>query len=331
MNCAEVQELLSAATDGGADDPVRVIEARAHCESCPACERFCDVIALSGRSAAPAAPSALVDSLLSLGRQEAARVRFELAATPLPVPAAARGEGRRVAWLPRLTAYVAAAAVVVVSITVLSLTVARLGSEKPAGDLALAPATAPDGAQSMSASESGATKGERAAADAAFGAVPSYVSLDGRAFLLAGPATVAPSALTTAGAVTSAFDTTGPSATHTAFYVRADRARILVERTPGVFTSFEAVVRSFGGMPYQLVSGTSIRAYGEWPTLPARFASPVAEDGSPTFRYLGVDDLGTAVYVPVGGRAEDGFAVAPGTADDPAAGNPNWTWWQPLP
>ncbi|HZL07316.1 MAG TPA: hypothetical protein VFE45_18200, partial [Coriobacteriia bacterium] len=68
MNCAEIQELLSAAADGAADDPVRVIEARTHCDTCSECARFRDVIAASSRAAAPSAPTALVDRILVLAR-----------------------------------------------------------------------------------------------------------------------------------------------------------------------------------------------------------------------------------------------------------------------
>jgi hypothetical protein len=332
MNCSEIQELLSAAADGGADDAVRVVEARTHCDTCPACARFRDVIALSGPTASPPAPSHLVDALVVLAHDEAARLRAERAAAPAPLAAAAHVADRRVGWLPRVTAYVAAAAVVVVSVTVLSLSISQLGGQKATEDAALGPEAALSGPAATATPEDGAADGQRTAADLAASTAPAYVALDSRVFRLAGPATVSPSALTTAGVVASAFDTTGPTGAFTAWYVRSDRTRILIERTPGALTSFEAVVRSFGGMPYQLTSGGTLDAYGIWPSLPSRFAPPTEADGSPTFRYLGIDDLGGSVYVPVGGRIEDGFAVAPGTAPaDPAAGNPNWTWWQPLP
>lgn len=332
MNCAEIQELLSAAADGGSDDAIRVVEARTHCDTCPRCARFRDVIALSGPATAPSAPPELVDSLVVIAHDEAARLRAEHAEAPVTLPLTTEIANRRVAWLPRVTAYVAAAAVVVVSVTVLSLSIGGIGGQKAADETALAPETALSGAAPTATPESGAPDEQRTTADAAASVAPSYVALDGRVFRLAGPATVAPSALTTAGVVASAFDSTGPTGAFTAWYVRTDRTRILIERTSGSLTSFEAVVRPFGAMPYQLVSGGALDAYGIWPSLPSRFAPPTEADGSPTFRYLGTDDLGGSVYVPAGGRIEDGFAVAPGTAPtDPAAGNPNWTWWQPLP
>lgn len=332
MNCAEIQELLSAAADGAADDPIRVVEARMHCTTCSACARFREVIATSGSAASPAAPPELVDSLVALARDEAAHLRAERTAAAVPLPAADKAPNRRVAWLPRLTAYVAAAAVVVVSVTVLSISISRLGSQKGAEDTALAPEAALSSSPAPATPDNDASGDGRAAAEVATDAAPSYITLDGRVFLLAGPATVAPSALTTAGVVTSAFDTMRSPETLVAWYVRADRTRILVERRAGSLTSFEAVVRSFGGTPYQLMSGDAIGAYGTWPTLPSRFAAPTEADDAPTFRYFGTDDLGASIYVPVGGRIEDGFAVAPATTpDSPAAGNPNWTWWQALP
>jgi hypothetical protein len=99
----------------------------------------------------------------------------------------------------------------------------------------------------------------------------------------------------------------------------------------GGYLEFARVVRSLGRMEYGLVTGTPLQWYGQWPTLPARFTTPLSPDGSPTFVLAAKDDLGVDVYIPPSGRIADGFAVAPGTQPtDPAAGDPNWTWWEPL-
>jgi hypothetical protein len=45
-----------------------------------------------------------------------------------------------------------------------------------------------------------------------------------------------------------------------------------------------------------------------------------------------VDDAGVTVFSRIGEVPDRGFAIAPGTpSGDPAAGNPNWTWWLPVP
>lgn len=337
MKCLDAQELLSLATDNAGPDPVRVMEARAHCQQCADCMTFRDTLAATGRAGAPSAPAALVDRVLALARDEAAVVRAAgvaaAGATATPSPPRPVPLGRRI-FFPRLAAVAVAAAVLLIAVAVVGLNAPRFASERDGAELSATGAATTDSAATPphAAPESSAAPAADATAAARTADSPDYVTLAGRVFRLAGPATVSASSLTTAGVVTSAFDGASEAQRRTAYYVRSERDRILIERVTGSLTAFEAVTRDFGGMTYQLMSGTDLPAYGLWPTLPARFATPDAEDGSPTFRLLGVDDLGVSVYVPVGGDVARGFAVAPGLpADDPSAGNPSWTWWEPLP
>ena len=91
------------------------------------------------------------------------------------------------------------------------------------------------------------------------------------------------------------------------------------------------MTRVLSGKTFQLTTGTPITRFGEWPTLPSQYPQPTQPDGSPTFRQSGADATGVAAYAPPGGPPEDGFAIAPGSSpNDPAGGNPNWTWWTPL-
>jgi len=140
-----------------------------------------------------------------------------------------------------------------------------------------------------------------------------------------------PSAAATAGVVTSALDDAASEPTTMPAYADPiDPHLIWVQTHDGRTLAFRLVTRTYAGDEFALESGSGVLRFGEWPTLPQRFAPPTSSDGSPTFRYFGFDDRGVRIYVPAGARPRplDGFAVAPGTSpDDPAAGNPNWTWW----
>jgi hypothetical protein len=87
----------------------------------------------------------------------------------------------------------------------------------------------------------------------------------------------------------------------------------------------------FTSVRYQLAAGNAIERFGEWPQLPVRFQAPASPDGSPTFVIASGDALGVQTYTAKGVPQTQGFAVAPGTPGaDPAASNPNWTWWEPM-
>ena len=109
-----------------------------------------------------------------------------------------------------------------------------------------------------------------------------------------------------------------------------DPSVVYVKDAEGTLFAFERATRTFSARQYAL-SGGSITAYGTWPKLPSGVETPTNPDGSPQYVEAGTDSSGVTVYRPVGGDAATGIAVAPGTApSDPAAGNPNWTWWVPV-
>ncbi|MRS12936.1 MAG: hypothetical protein EG823_07690 [Actinobacteria bacterium] len=168
------------------------------------------------------------------------------------------------------------------------------------------------------------------AADAVAAPGPDYVSLDGAVWLLASAASPAPTAPATAGVVTSSL-AEGYVSDHNAYYAGFDRSVLYVQLAGEGYASFRRVIRTVGRAEYALVTGTPLRSYGQWPTLPARFAPPENADGSPTFYRWGFDDRTVYVYIPSGSSVDAGFAVPPNTpSPDPSAGNPGWTWWEPL-
>jgi hypothetical protein len=348
MECLQATEILSAAHDGELVDAALLDEARAHRDACAGCRVFERNLQRTAELAAPVAPAELVDRLVALSAEAAAGIRAAAADAAAEAAAAEEASatagsapeeplqpesaGQRWRWPNRLVAYASAAAVLLVVLMTGSVVMLNsLGAQKATKDLA---ATTTEGAlgETMAAPQDAAG----AAADAAARAenqtpAPPYVALDGRVWTLVDSASAAPSAPTTAGIVTSSLGANDAPAEHTAFWAGADDSRLYVQSAGSSYLAFKPIVRTLGLAEFQLASGGTILTFGTWPSLPADYAQPTGADGSPTFRRWGFDDRNVDVYTTPMGRAQDGFAVAPGTAaDDPAAGNPNWTWWEPL-
>ncbi len=335
MDCLHAQQVLSESMDGEIAAG-ELAEATAHCASCQECARFARSLERMAALPTPVAPAALVERLVTLGRNEAAEIRSAAGSdaieTSIPeTPVNHNDAPRRLPswWAPRLTAYAAAAAVLLVALVATGAGLARLGRHEastlsdsvqtPGGDRG---ATAPS---SPNASESAKDAYGQLAGTPA----PPYVVIDGLVYAPTGPRTVDASSLVTATPAVTALDTGGDPVSMPAYHVGAGPGTAVLRATDGTYLGFSAVTRTFGGKALVLQSGTPVTAYGQWPTLPGRFPAPSASDGSPTFSFFGKDDLGMAIFVPPGGRPTEGFAVAPGTpSTDPAAGNPNWTWWQ---
>lgn len=136
--------------------------------------------------------------------------------------------------------------------------------------------------------------------------------------------------LTGAGTVDMSFSADTAFEMHDV-YTAQDEPDIIYIENAGSYERFELVTRSFEGKTYVLTSGV-ITSFGAWPTLPSGIPTPSSADGAPVFVEAGTDALGVAVFRRTDATTSTGIAVAPGTAPaDPAAGNPNWTWWVPKP
>ncbi len=336
MDCLKAQEILSEALDHDVD-AASLAEARSHCDGCPECarlERGLDVLA---RATAPSAPEDLVERLVALGAKEAVLIRAAAAeaeesvgepAAVIPVVLMARKR-----WTPRLTAFASAAAVLLVALVATGIGLGgMLSANRGVTD---SPRTSEEYDATSAYSYLAAPDAEYGSADATKDAVaqpgaPPYVVLDGVVYAPMGQLAVSPSTLVTATSVATAFDTgTEPAAIPT-FRIADETGTIVLRTAPDTYLGFSTVTRQLLQRRFVLTSGSDIPAYGTWPTLLRRFAVPTSPDGSPTFSFFVKDDSGVLVYIPAGGTVEDGFAVAPGTApDDPASGNPNWTWWEP--
>lgn len=326
MDCLKAQDILSEAIDRTVDS-ASLTDARAHCAGCTDCAAFERALDLMSRAGLPIAPQPLVDRIVTLGNIEAVLLRATAAETgtaPAAVPVVRLSRFRRP---QRLAAFASIAAVLLVALVAIGITLGGLDRSKRAlTDTAgtswnTEPLGAPDAAT---------TSTEAYRDSASQSAAPPYVVLDGLVYAPVEVRTAQPSSFVTATPIVTALDTgTDPTPVPT-FRIAGRNDAIVLESPPGTYLEFEAVSREFGRRRFMLTSDVDIAAYGAWPLPPRRFPVPTSSDGSPTFSFFAKDDSGVLIYVPRGGQPRNGFAVAPGTAvDDPAAGNPNWTWWQP--
>lgn len=262
-------------------------------------------------------------------RQDRDSVEGPAESAPSAASEPSRPRLRIARWSPRIAAYAAAAAVVLVAIGV---TTATLLGPQAARETSTKDGAALSGGQAPLAPPAGEGAPEERAAAADYGApAPAYVALEGGVWRLEGPAEAGPSSLTTAGVVVSSLGEDDPPASFWAFVAAGSPDTLYIRAADATYLAFARVTRTLGRRPYQLQTGAPLLRFGEWPTLPERFPAPTEADGSPTFRFFATDDLGVKVYVAVAGGPDDGIAVPPNTPlDDPAAGNPNWTWWEPV-
>jgi hypothetical protein len=238
-----------------------------------------------------------------------------------------------------MTAFVSAAAVVLVAVVASLALIGRAGPDGSDADPSQSlesytiDATAADHAGDRGAEESGPAAGKTSGESAPATATPAppYVVWDGTVYIHTGELLEIPSEATTVGVTVSDLDDPEGPRERPVITDPDGQATIFVRTPNGGVMGFERVVRTLGLREYALVTDQAIPTFGTWPRLPSRFETPGAH-GSPTFALIGFDDRNVDVYVPPGGDMTDGFAVAPGTpSDDPAAGNPYWTWWEPVP
>lgn len=327
MDCGRAEEILLAAADG-LTSPDELAQAEAHCGSCPRCARLRHGLRLLAEASRPQAPEAVTEAVLAAVREERSALEERATAVHSLEPAGFPGRWRWTGWERRFAGFAAAAAIVIVGLVAIGIALPRLAPAPREAAVEQAPSNyGGAGSDTLAAPQASETASE-AYDDRAAAAAPPYVVLDGMVYRLADDRS-RPSAATTSGVVTSALDgATSEPATMAAYADPFDTHLIWIQAPDGRTLTFRLVTRTYAGDEFALESGSDVLRFGEWPTLPQRFAPPASPDGSPTFRYFGFDDRGVRIYAQPGVRSLDGFAVAPGTApDDPAAGNPNWTWW----
>ena len=370
MDCVRAQEIISAAIDEPetAKSPV-FVAARTHCATCPSCRAFATAATTLWRSPAVTAPEGLTERILDAVNVEAEakaareaakaerdKVRLDTSAadspnddlqtetpsespTVLPFPTVPVAPRRRIS--PNRLVWLGSAAAVLLVV----FGVARLGLSlmQPAGgpttQLAQAPSDGaaptvaePDVATAPEAEADTANRAEKqATAGGTFGAAvetaraPSYVTLGAHVYEQQAELPTMPRDTASAGWVFTSRASDSPS--NVAARLSKDASSLYLETTSTV-VQYRAVTRLFAGKRFVLTSEHPLEHYGQWPSLPSRFPTPTSGGGAPTFQVAGFDDGGRQTFVPAGDSPADGFALAP---DPSANGNPNWSWWEPMP
>jgi len=347
--CLHAQETLSQASDGVAVRAEDLRNAKVHCAACDECLAYVSALAALKKTPSPTAPPELADRVIAAVHAEAEQIDAEeaaatallaaqadtmtgnmdaeeidpaamLAAEPRPSVGPDSWKG----WAP----YAAAAAVLLVVAGFAVMQGARFISGT--GDTAssdVQPSQA--GAPAPYDVESTAGEGTYSAADEQDGAEnASYIEYGGWAYRFV-RRTSSVSSPTAAGVVVSALDTEDAPTQHSVF-TDSDSESLLLLDEDGRYLEFELVTRSAQGKSYVLVT-RQIGGFGMWPLPPIGMPMPTEDDGSPVLRASVTDSHGQRMYVPDTDLPRDGFGVAPGTPrQDPAEGNPNWTWWQPV-
>lgn len=343
MDCRQAQDALGALRDGCEPDQTAA-EAVAHATSCPECAVFSAALEALLAMPAPAAPGDLAPRI-TLAVAAAADLMDEqaaLAAAQSPAPTSdtpsLAGDivpGASVPgippWLTRKRlwtttgAITLAAASIVIAIVVSGQNADRAAMSRLIQESAQAGVGNADVAGAPTAEAPGVL------APAAPIAIPDYVAYQEFAYSAGAAVQALPSEATTAGAIQTALRS-GTVQSVTVLLAPGSPRDIILALPNGGYQTFTAVTRTLGSRTFQLRSGPLLDRFGTWPTLPQGYNQPASADGGPYYRAAGTDALGVRVYVLIGQTPELGFGVAPGTpATDPAAGNPNWTWWSPVP
>lgn len=365
MDCLTAQSLISDAVDHEPVDSQQLAEAKVHCSGCANCSLFIRSLLVARNAPRPAPPADLVDRVMAAVRAEheaeqQAIADAEAAAADLEASALVRdtttpeagviamgepasdGTARAVSPVSAFQTWIRRRSqrelVVWASAAVLFVAVVGIGTVAGIRTMLPAPVetkSADTAAATMGGAAPNATTSAPEAADSALSQTApaatagSYVTVQGAVYVLSGPSTIATEGLTPLGTTVTSLGTGGTPVSHAVFSADDPDRAYVVDGTQVL--SFDRVTRSFSGSTYQLMSA-ELSAYGQWPTLPSNIPAPTSEDGSPTFVEIPSVMQDAAVYRLASSDPSVGIAVAPGSAtSDPAAGNPNWTWWAKIP
>lgn len=278
-------------------------------------------------------------------KQDAAGTAAAADQTPSPSGAPPSSKRFSVELFPtdrrEIFALVGAAAAVVLVLTVgLALGIMRSvnNGSRAATTAGSTNIAAPSVSEPNAAAEKSATTGgaQDLSAGASMEGTPTaaatnlYAVLGGAVYVHSGQSDRTMAQLQRSGQIPFTFDASQAPITRTV-YTDTTKRFIYIEDDAKVLQRFNAVIRQYKSTTYQLQSA-DITSFGGWPALPSQIPAPSAADGAPVFQLDGQDAAGINVYHRLGSDARTGIAIGPGTPpDDPAAGDPNWTWWVPIP
>lgn len=362
MECLEAQRIISEALDREPIDAALLEDAKDHCRGCDDCSQFVRCLTAVKRAPDPVPPADLADRVMR--RVEAERDAITVAAaaaavrppsqTAAPAPAASTGgfeasiarllrpENRRglVIWGSAAAAVLLFAGVAAVAgmraitqpsggYTMGPITEVSPGTAGGPSIAAQAPAAAPAAPQSTTSSTTdAAAPGNSAGAASTPAPSRGYVLYNQDVYSQVGPSQLSKDKLVSSGVLSSALGGTGAALQHTV-YTSSDAGRIIVdEGDSGGLVVFAQVTRDFHGKTYVLTSG-AIDSFSVWPTMPPPMQAPTGSNGAPDFASAGLSQ-GIPAFTRTGSSADAGIAIGPNSPPtDPAAANPNWTWWVP--
>lgn len=338
MDCVQAREIICEAFDRGVAEVPQAAAAREHCRACLECRRFAEGLALLRKTPSPTAPPELIEAVLERTRMMAeaevprASAKIEQQDAVDVETAEAPPARARARWWPR--AGMAAAALASVAFALLlSLEGFRvLRAPTSAPRVAGSPATELASPGYAPPAEKSADSLTAATASSSPASTPRFIAVVEEAYAWLGVRSPDSASLTPLDAkVTSSLGSAEPPAPRDAWRSSTDPGIVFLRsgEASGTYEAFKRVVRTFKGKPYAMWAG-DVTAFGLWPALPPQYAQPSSADGSPAFVAAGKDDSGLDIFAPSGASPEAGFAIGPsGNAGDPAAGDPNWTWWLP--
>jgi hypothetical protein len=360
MDCLVAQAAISEALDGATSDAEVLAAAREHCQECDACMSFVHALTVVKRAPLPDPPADLADRVMAAVRAEAAAaepsggtaraaatatvgvavaasasasvgvgvgvegdsVQTRVSAPSTPIPVSTRLKQTRPSVL---VAWASAAALLLVGVGVASV----MGIRMMATPLATTTATLGSTPRKSANGDLSQPQAAESGAPSVAAAAPTsgFIVFNGSVYELVGPSTVQTSRFSQMGITKSSLD--GNDTRDRQVMGTSGVANVYVLNDQGKLLEFKPVTRKYSGQTYQLKSG-DVPTFGDWPALPADIAEPTSEDGSPTFTAVGADSNGVTIYRLAASTAPKGVALAPNAPEgDPAAGNPNWTWWVP--
>ncbi|MDR3687015.1 MAG: hypothetical protein P4L93_08690 [Coriobacteriia bacterium] len=346
MECVTAQQVISTALDREPVDSYQLEEAKEHCRTCPECGLFVRAQLVAQQVGLPEPPADLADRVIARVRTEAAdaaaaaqaeAAQAEAASAEYLRPAPAQGapaqppgtlapKPRTARKLPRMWVSAAAAAAVIVAllgtgaIVVFGMREMSAPPQTASQIYQGAPQVADSGATAASSTPQGAAKVTGAQA----------ITVGGMVYKEVGASKLDSGTISVVGSTNSSLG--GASVAKRDVYAKTSAIQdtsVYVADDTGQLFQFAPVTRSYAGLTFVLES-SELTSFDQWPALPAQITPPTTDDGQPTFVYDGTDSSGVRVYRQTNSTVTQGIAIAPGTpAKDPAAGNPNWTWWSP--
>jgi hypothetical protein len=347
MDCVTAQQVISAALDREPVDTYQLEEAKEHCRTCTECGVFVRAQLVTQQVPLPAPPADLADRVMAQVRAEAAqtaalaeaaeRAAAEEIAAAEAASAAARAAATPLATLapkprtarklPRIWVSAAAAAAVLVALIgtggIVIFGMKQMGGQTGATSETyqsrIVQGAAPGVATDLSASGTAAESAEATGAQS--------ITVNGTVYRVVGGATVSTATATVVGSTNTALDGSGSIQKRDVYALASAAERVYVADDNGQLLEFARVTRTYAGLVFVMTS-PELTGFAQWPALPTQITPPTSADGSPTFVFDGTDSSGTRVYRLANSTATQGIAIGPDTpAGDPAAGNPNWTWW----